>query len=152
MNEKKLSKRLTRRLWNIDDKTSFLTEAEHAEIIELEDRIEVDTKLIARLESCDLCDDLAEYRQCQKCMNDKFIGSHTDEEYEALQRQKDALFRGISSVRNVIKEVLEGGPLFKLDALWLWRVVNGTYKAGGGKDDQLAHQTSTPHLGLDHGD
>ncbi len=89
---------------------------------------------VAQLETCDLCDEPAEYRQCQKCMNDKIVGSHTDEEYEALQKQKDALFRGISSVRNVVKEMLEGGPLFKLDALWLWRVVNGTYKAGGGKD------------------
>ena len=88
-----------------------------------------------QLEACDLCDRPAEYRQCQRCMNDKLIGSHTDEEYEALQKQKDALFRGISSVRNVVKEALEGGPLFKLDALWLWRVVDGTYKAGGGKDD-----------------
>jgi hypothetical protein len=40
---------------------------------------------IAQLETCDLCDDPAEYRQCQKCMNDKLIGSHTDEEYKALE-------------------------------------------------------------------
>ena len=134
MSEIKLSKRLTRRLWNIVDKTSLLTEAEHAEIVELENRIEVDTKLIARLEACDLCDDPAEYRQCQKCMNDKLVGSHTDEEYEALQRQKDALFKGINSIHNVVKEALEGGPGFRLSALWLWRVVDRAYKTGRGGD------------------
>ena len=41
----------------------------------------------AALKKCDLCDELAEYRQCQKCMNDNLIGSHTDVEYEALQNK-----------------------------------------------------------------
>ena len=36
-------------------------------------------------EACDLCDDQAEYRQCQRCMNDKFVGSHTDEEWRKLE-------------------------------------------------------------------
>ncbi len=41
-------------------------------------------------EACDLCDDQAEYRQCQKCMNDKFVGSHTDEEYRKLEAVVEA--------------------------------------------------------------
>lgn len=39
---------------------------------------------IVQLETCDLCDAKAEYRQCQQCMNDKLVGSHTDEQYAAL--------------------------------------------------------------------
>ncbi len=43
-----------------------------------------------KLESCDLCDEPAEYRQCQKCMNDKLVGSHTDEEYRELEADNAA--------------------------------------------------------------
>ena len=54
---------------------------------------------VAQLESCDLCDERAEYRQCQKCMNNKLIGSHTDEEYEALQKQVEGLLERIHGDR-----------------------------------------------------
>ncbi len=40
-----------------------------------------------QLETCDLCDEPAEYRQCQKCMNDNLVGSHTDEEYRQLEAE-----------------------------------------------------------------
>ncbi len=42
------------------------------------------------LNKCDLCDEPAEYRQCQKCMNDKLVGSHTDEEYRELEADNAA--------------------------------------------------------------
>ena len=39
---------------------------------------------VANLETCDLCDEKAEYRQCQQCMNDMLVGSHTDEQHAKL--------------------------------------------------------------------
>ena len=42
---------------------------------------------------CDLCNNDAQYHQCQQCINDKLVGSHTDEQYDALlQARNDSLF------------------------------------------------------------
>ena len=64
-------------------------EADWVHAMDVADKI---VEFESKLESCDLCDEPAEYRQCQGCMNDKLIGSHTDEEYEALEA-KNAMLR-----------------------------------------------------------
>lgn len=46
---------------------------------------------VAHIVTCDLCDEPAEYRQCQGCMNDKLVGSHTDEEWDKLKSEIDQL-------------------------------------------------------------
>ena len=71
-----------------EGKEVIYTIDEWKQLITAYDELEADN---VALKECDLCDDPAEYHQCQTCMNDKLIGSHTDEEYEALQRQVEGL-------------------------------------------------------------
>ena len=84
------------------------------------------TQALGKLEDatkCDLCDDQAEYRQCQRCMNDKFVGSHTDEEYRKLEAEGKKYYELIYAVATIfsdetrhetalryIQEQEEGGP------------------------------------------
>ena len=62
-----------------------------------------------KLSTCDLCDEPAEYRQCQGCMNDKLIGSHTDEEYQQLEAEIQRLRIRVLGDGIARVEALEGG-------------------------------------------
>ena len=71
-----------------------------------DDEKRVFTDRIAELETCDLCENKAEYRQCQQCMNDKLIGSHTDEDWKRLQEENTLLAEHNQALRESLTEQL----------------------------------------------